>query len=76
MKKLLFAGAIFLIIVGFLFIDKKEGDLVDSSTQMLTPTQSPVAVPVAPKTFQFDSSTDLEAELEKVNPQILDSDFE
>lgn len=28
------------------------------------------------KTFRFDSSADLKAELEKVNPQILDSDFE
>ena len=38
-----------------------------------TPTPIP---PNAPKTFSFDSSTDLKMELEKVNPQILDSDFE
>ncbi len=40
-----------------------------------TPTVIP-APPNAPKTFNFDSSTDLKAELEKINPQILDSDFE
>jgi len=40
-----------------------------------TPTPVPATTPNAPKTFQFDSSTDLKAELEKVNPQILDSDF-
>ena len=37
---------------------------------------TPVASPNAPKTFNFDSSTDLKQELEKVNPQVLDSDFE
>ena len=40
---------------------------------------SPIPTPLppqAPKTFKFDSQTDLKAELEKVNPQILDSDFE
>ncbi|MEK7616444.1 MAG: hypothetical protein AAB414_00110 [Patescibacteria group bacterium] len=39
------------------------------------PDPTPPA-PVAPKTFQFDASTDLEAELEKINPEVLDSDFE
>ena len=34
------------------------------------------AAPVAPKTFQFDATTNLETELEKVNPEVLDSDFE
>lgn len=32
--------------------------------------------PVAPKTFKFNSSTDLKKELESINPQVLDSDFE
>jgi len=36
----------------------------------------PVAPPVSPKTFKFDRSTNLKAELEKVNPEIFDSDFE
>ena len=38
--------------------------------------QAPSETPVAPKTFNFDSSTDLKMELEKRNPQVLDSDFE
>ena len=42
--------------------------------QIPAPSETP-APPQAPKTFQFDSSTDLKAELEKVNPQVLDSDF-
>lgn len=41
-----------------------------------TPSSTPVSTPNAPKTFHFDSFTDLKAELEKVNPQVLDSDFE
>jgi hypothetical protein len=38
-----------------------------------TPTSSP---PNAPKTFQFGASTDLKQELDNINPQVLDSDFE
>lgn len=41
-----------------------------------TPAPTPEVTPNAPKTFQFDSSTDLKMELNKVNPQVLDSDFE
>ena len=44
--------------------------------QQPTPISTPVPTPNAPKTFNFNSSTDLKAELEKVNPQVLDSDFE
>lgn len=39
-------------------------------------TPTPVPTPNSPRTFQFDSSTDLKLELDKVNPQMLDSDFE
>ena len=56
-----------------------KGDLIDSMGQKIpiqTANPSPVPSPNAPKTFQFDSSTDLQAELEKVNPKVLDSDFE
>lgn len=41
----------------------------------VSPTPTPLP-PQAPKTFKFDSSTDLKQELEKINPQVLDSDFE
>jgi len=38
--------------------------------------QASPAPPQAPKSFQFDYSTDLKEELDKVNPEVLDSDFE
>lgn len=50
-------------------------ELVGSSLIQPTPTTS-MATPNAPKTFNFDSTTDLKQELEKINPQILDHDFE
>lgn len=55
----------------------KVGNLIspNHSTPSKAPSPSP-APPQAPKTFQFGSSTDLEAELKKINPQVLDSDFE
>ena len=38
---------------------------------------SPSPIPKSsPKEYKYDSSTDLEAELDLINPQILDSDFE
>ncbi len=51
----------------------KSENLVNPQTP--APSETP-APPSAPKTFKFDNSTDLKVELEKVNPQILDSDFE
>lgn len=44
---------------------QKSGPVPSSSPNIKTP-----------KGFQFDESTDLKAELEKVNPQVLDSDFQ
>lgn len=55
------------------------GNLISPGFSSNKPASSPTPTPVAPnapKTFKFDSATDLEAELEKVNPQVLDSDFE
>ncbi len=79
----------FLIIIFFFIVatavslmkvfEAKNNTLLETGFNKLstsTPTPMPLASPNAPKTFQFDSSTDLKAELEKVNPQILDSDFE
>lgn len=39
-------------------------------------TPSPIPALNMPKTFKFDGKTDLKQELNKVNPQVLDSDFE
>lgn len=45
------------------------------NTQSVSPR--PTFIPNSiPKTFKFENSTNLKAELEKVNPQVLDSDFE
>lgn len=56
-------GVIFLI---FVFPNyKREGGLV------VTPLPSPT-----PKTYIFDSSSDLKKELDSVDPLVLDSDFE
>lgn len=41
--------------------------------QPASPTPSPNMK--APKSFQFDANSDLNAELEKVDPLVLDSDF-
>lgn len=38
---------------------------------------SPTGIPTPSiKEFKYNTSTDLEMELEKINPQVLDSDFE
>lgn len=72
--------------IGFLFIfnkvANKDRGLVRSrfvqqiTSQQPSPSPVPIPTPSTPKTFQFDSSTDLKMELQKVNPQVLDSDFE
>lgn len=43
--------------------------------QVMTVSPTPMPTPNQPKTFKFDRSTDLKAELDKINPQVLDSDF-
>ena len=83
MKKTLFlVGILLIIIVGiYLILNNKQSGLVSSGFSRIfnkaTPIPSPtMASPNAPKTFNFDSQTDLKSELEKVNPQVLNSDFE
>ncbi len=44
-------------------------------TESVSPAPTPAPSHI-PKTFNFDSSTDLKTELNKVDPQISDSDFE
>ena len=68
------------ILIWFLTTNKKDGNLASPGSKnknaQVTSTPAPLATPQAPKSFQFDASTNLEAELEKVNPEVLDSDFE
>ena len=80
MKKLLLIFII--IIVGIFWLwprSKQDNSLAipqvfQSTTQ---PTPAPTPDPInAPKTFKFDKSTDLKKELDSINPEVLDSDFE
>lgn len=72
---------IILVLLGittwFILTNRSQNNL--ANPYVSSPTPAPTATPappVAPTTYQFDGSTDLEAELEKVNPEVLDSDFE
>lgn len=68
-----------LVVIIILFIrGERVNDLVSSDFSKV-PAQTeelPNAIPNAPKTYNFDSSTDLEKELDSINPQVLDSDFD
>ncbi len=73
---------IILIIVIVVVVHPQSSSLIspslsakNSQADAVTPT--PTAVPpVEPQTYQYDRSTDLKAEFNKVNPQVLDSDFQ
>lgn len=82
-RKYLFSLIIIIIITVIVFILillRGEDKLADPGvSQESTPVASPSPETPSynpPPEVKFDSSTDLKAELEKVNPQVLDSDFE
>ncbi len=69
-----------LIIIGRFTITPRgwEAKLINPVGQFRpTPMASmvPGSTPQAPPTFKFDSSTNLQNELDSINPQVLDSDF-
>ena len=78
--------AIVLVAFAFYFYTNSNGrklaNLVSPGFNPLETNQKSEPIPSstpnmkAPKSFTYGASTDLKAELEKVNPQILDSDFE
>lgn len=83
-KKIIFP-ILFLIILMGIFLGFKTSNNLNSpgftkiftKTAISKPTPEPTpATPVAPTTFQFSQTTDLKSELDKVNPEVLDSDFE
>lgn len=57
---------------------KWEASLVSPFSGIMQTWSKPSPTPIlspTPKTFQFDSSTDLKQELDSINPQVLDEDF-
>lgn len=52
-----------------------SGSMVGPELNQVTESPQPTPTPT-PREFKFDSSTDLKQELDFINPQVLDSDFE
>lgn len=75
MSKKLLIVSVTLIIVGIVLFGLNSGIARNLVSPQTAPTSTPNP-PQAPKTFKFDSSTNLKQELESINPQVLDSDFE
>lgn len=61
----------------FIFVKDNPPVLQDAASGqfsvVLTPTISPTPTPIS---FKFSSSTDLKSELQTVDPQIKDADFD
>ena len=81
-KAILFVILIVILVVIFKIVaplDNKQ--LVGANlSQIIDPPISEDVTPFntynPPKEFKYDTSTDLGAELESVNPQVLDNDFD
>ena len=76
-KRILLTVMLLVTILTIAFFVSKSAHPI--RTALVSPSSSVLSAPVpsaSPKTFEFDSSTDLKAELENINPQVLDSDFE
>jgi hypothetical protein len=86
LSKMFLVGAVLLVLVFVVFILQNQElqnklvspgfSLSGSSTKIPSPSPEVISSPNAPKSYQFDRGTDLKEELNKVNPQVLDSDFE
>lgn len=70
MKKIIIIIFITFITVIIIISSKKE-EVKENKTFINTVLE----VTPTPQTFKYDSSTDLERELESVDPKVLDSDF-
>lgn len=78
MKKIfLLILAILVILWGVKLTQKAPLKSPEVSVNKFSPSASPsVLVNHIPKSYTFDKSTDLKKELESINPQVLDTDFE
>ncbi|MCL4366301.1 hypothetical protein M1437_03680 [Patescibacteria group bacterium] len=85
MSKKILAVVFILVLVGVLFAISKNtvnlpGILVSpgvgrTASQPAAPAPT-LAAPNAPQEIKYGSSTNLKQELDNINPQVLDSDFE
>jgi hypothetical protein len=76
--EILATAVIFCFVTGIIWLvvsGKKQDNLVAPGLQQDQQVSTPSPTPSI-KTFQFNSSTDLKVELEKVDPKVLDSDIE
>lgn len=80
MKSKIVVILITIIIVAIFLIQKQGANKLVSpgfnQVNKQTNIDAPNATPNAPKSYNFDSSTDLKKELFNINPQVLDSDFQ
>ena len=76
---IIIAVVIYLTIVNNLSNGRFEAPIVNPwsvQTKSESSESQNTDAPASPKTFKLDRNTDLNAELEKVDPKVLDSDFE
>lgn len=72
MKKIITFIIIITVITIIIFISNSS-----LKSSLVTPSSVPVSTPVpTPKLYQFDEKTDLKMELDSINPEVSDSDFE
>lgn len=72
-KKLLIILVIFSIVLVIFSVRNRKSDPIVNQYNSPSPS---AFLDNPPKTYKFDSSTDLKRELENINPQVLESDFE
>ncbi len=69
------------VIVGFFVVSRRDSLVspmpkqvgISAGAQQSSPL--PIQSPKTPKVIKYDSSTDLQKELDSIDPQVLDSDF-
>lgn len=80
MKKIIWV-VILISLIGFgiWYFNKSNGEMVSpklgSEVSEKAEDKGPVGGQKVPKEFKFEASSDLNAELENINPEVLDSDF-
>lgn len=62
-----------LVVLIFVFLGSKKNTNLVKPAETVAPTTIPTSIP---KQYKFDGSTDLKKELESINPQVLEADFE